>query len=137
MSELTAPTRTAAFEARLKKRYAAERRFKVAGLAAVLFSVAVLAFLLVTMTINGFGGFQRVTLQVPVDFRQVGLAVPAGMSDRAVIVRALQDQGLPDLVEFSAEQAKAALGRIAPADARRDRVGGMARGVIHRLRGTA
>ena len=52
-------TRTPAFEARLKKRYAAERRFRLAGLGAILFSVAVLAFLLVTMTINGIGGFQR------------------------------------------------------------------------------
>ena len=43
MSELIAPTRTAAFEARLKKRYAAERRFKALGLSAILFSVARLA----------------------------------------------------------------------------------------------
>src|SRR5687768_6595902 len=100
-----ATTRTPAFEARLKKRYAAERRFKFAGLGAILFSVAVLVFLLVTMTINGIGGLQRVTLQVPVDFSEVGLTVPAGMTDRAAIVRALQDQGLPELVEFSAERA--------------------------------
>ena len=68
MSELIAPTRTAAFEARLKKRYAAERRFKALGLSAILFSVAVLAFLLVTMTINGLGGFQRAELKVEVEF---------------------------------------------------------------------
>ena len=105
MSEPLSPTRTPAFEARLRKRYAAERRFKAAGLGAILFSIAVLVFLLVTMTINGIGGFQRVTLRVPVDFSQVGLAVPAGTTDRAVIVRSLQDQGLPDLVEFSAERA--------------------------------
>ena len=105
MSEPPSPTRTAAFEARLRKRYAAERRFKAAGLGAILFSIAVLVFLLVTMTMNGIGGFQRVTVQVPVDFGEVGLTVPAGMTDRAAIVRSLQDQGLPDLVEFSAEQA--------------------------------
>lgn len=105
MSEPLSPTRTAAFEARLKKRYAAEKRFKAAGLGAILFSVAVLVFLLVTMTINGIGGFQRVTMQVPVDFTQVGLTVPSGISDRSAIVRSLENQGLPDLVRFSAERS--------------------------------
>jgi phosphate transport system permease protein len=41
-----APTRTPAFEARLKKRYASERRFKALGLSAILVSVSVLLFLL-------------------------------------------------------------------------------------------
>ena len=35
MSERIAPTRTPAFEARLKKRYASERRFRALGLSAV------------------------------------------------------------------------------------------------------
>ena len=35
MNDQVSPTRTAAFEARLKKRYAAERRFKAAGLGAI------------------------------------------------------------------------------------------------------
>jgi phosphate transport system permease protein len=105
MSEPLSMTRTPAFEARLKKRYAAERRFKAAGLGAILFSIAVLLFLLVTMTINGIGGFQRVTMKVPVDFSQVAVTVPAGMTDRGAIVRSLEGQGLPDLVEFSAERA--------------------------------
>jgi phosphate transport system permease protein len=113
MSEPLATTRTPAFEARLKKRYAAERRFKALGLGAILVSIAVLVLLLVTMTINGVAGFQRVTVQVPVDFTQVGLAPPTGVSDRAAIVRSLGDQGLPELVEFSAEQA---MGKIAAAE---------------------
>jgi phosphate transport system permease protein len=41
---------------RLAKRYASERRFKYVGFAAVSLSVAFLAFLLVTMMINGVGG---------------------------------------------------------------------------------
>mgnify|MGYP001189688159 CR=1 FL=1 len=53
MSERIAPTRTPAFEARLKKRYASERRFRALGLSAILFSIAVLVFLLGTMTFNG------------------------------------------------------------------------------------
>lgn len=104
MSDVLAPTRTAAFEARLRKRYAAERRFRLLGLAAVLFSVAVLAFLLVTMTVNGIGGFQRTTLKVPVDFTTVGLSLPRGVGE-AEAARALERQGLPDLVRFSAAEA--------------------------------
>jgi len=116
MTEALSPTRTAAFEARLRKRYAAEKRFRALGLGAILFSVAVLVFLLATMSFNGVGGFQRVTAQVPVDFRAVGLTVPAGVTDQATIVRSLQDQGLPELVAFSAERAlgEQAAGQIGP-----------------------
>jgi phosphate transport system permease protein len=42
--------------ARLKKRYAAERRFKAMGMAAIALSLAFLAFLLFTMMKNGLGG---------------------------------------------------------------------------------
>ena len=104
MSDL-APTRTPAFEARLRKRYAAERRFRLAGLAAILFSIDVLVFLLITMTVNGIGGFHRATFNVTVDFSAVGLTMPPGSLDRAAGVRALEGQGLPDVVRFSAEQA--------------------------------
>ena len=47
---------------RVKRRYAAERRFKALGLAAVLISLAFLAFLLVTMTVRGAGGFSETFL---------------------------------------------------------------------------
>src|SRR5690349_3856207 len=104
MSELLAPTRTPAFEARLRKRYAAERRFRLAGLGAILFSVAVLLFLLVTMTANGIGGFQRATLTVPVDFSVAALSAPTGVAESAA-VRSLETQGLPEVVLFSAEKA--------------------------------
>ncbi len=42
--------------ARLKKRYAAERRFKAIGLVAILASLGFLAFLLFTMLANGVSG---------------------------------------------------------------------------------
>ena len=47
---------------RVKRRYAAERRFKALGLAAVVVSLAFLAFLLVTMTVRGAGGFSHTFL---------------------------------------------------------------------------
>lgn len=102
-------TRTPQFEARLKQRYAAERRFKALGMGAVIFSVAVLVVLLGTMLFNGVGGFQRTELKVPIDFTQVGLSVPQGMDENG-IVRSLQGQGLPEVVSFAAEQALGAEG---------------------------
>ena len=105
MSDIIAHTRTAAFEARLKKRYSAERRFKFAGLFAVLFSVSVLAFLLVAMAMDGIGGFQRAELRVPVDFSSSSLSVNTAASNSATVVRALETQGLPQIVAYSAEQA--------------------------------
>ncbi|MFC4255581.1 phosphate ABC transporter permease PstA [Altererythrobacter xixiisoli] len=102
MSDLLNPTRTAAFEARLKRRYAAERRFRLAGLGAVLFSLAVLVILLFNMAFNGIGGFQRAELAVQVDFSGSGLSLPAGVSGDTAHMRALEAAGLDDLVHESA-----------------------------------
>lgn len=101
---IIARTRTPEFEARLKQRYAAERRFKALGLGAVVFSVAVLIILLGNMLLNGLGGFQRSELRVPIDFAQVGLSVMEGADENAAL-RSLQGQGLPEVVRFAAEQA--------------------------------
>src|SRR5215213_3573014 len=54
--------------ARLAKRYAAERRFKLIGFAAVALSLGFLAFLLGTMALNGVGGFMETRVKVAVDF---------------------------------------------------------------------
>jgi phosphate transport system permease protein len=45
-----------AMQARVRRRYAAERRFKAFGIAAIGLSVSFLLFLLVTMAANGLGG---------------------------------------------------------------------------------
>ena len=109
MSEIVNPTRTPAFEARLKKRYAQEKRFKAAGLGAVIFSVAVLVFLLGTMLMNGLGGFQRTVLDVPIDLSRMALTVPAA-DNPGNAIRSLQAQGLPEIVQFAAEEALGAEG---------------------------
>ena len=104
MSERIAPTRTPAFEARLKKRYASERRFRALGLSAILFSIAVLVFLLGTMTFNGIGGFQRVEMQVSIDFTQAGIAtVPADVQPSDALA-SLEAQGLRDVVGYFAQE---------------------------------
>ncbi|WP_417318086.1 phosphate ABC transporter permease PstA [Erythrobacter aureus] len=104
MTERVAPTRTPAFEARLKKRYAAERRFKAIGLSAILFSIAVLILLLATMTFNGIGGFQRVELQVPVDFAEAGIAADPAAMEQPGALASLEAQGLRDVVQYFAEE---------------------------------
>ncbi|MBH5322509.1 phosphate ABC transporter permease PstA [Aurantiacibacter sediminis] len=110
MSNAQAPTRTAAFEARLKKRYAAERRFKAIGLSAIIFSIIVLLFLLATMTVNGIGGFQRAELRVDIDFPDMGLSLPPGEMEFNDAVQRLSGQGLREVVQFSAEQTLGAEG---------------------------
>ncbi len=51
----------------VKKRYAAERRFRALGFLAVAVSLAFLAFLLVTMAWRGVGGFTRVEAKLPLN----------------------------------------------------------------------
>ena len=99
---------------RLRRRYAAERRFKALGLAAVLFSGLVLAFLLVTMTANAIGGFKRAELVFPVDFKDGALTVDPSQLQGPQAAQALQGAGLADVVAFAAakhvgEQAAAEL----------------------------
>ncbi|MEC7952570.1 MAG: phosphate ABC transporter permease PstA [Pseudomonadota bacterium] len=104
MTERLDPTRQAAFEARLKKRYAAERRFKAFGLGAILLSVAVLLFLLVTMTLKGIGGLQRVEIEVPIDFTQAGIAADPATMDQPGAIQTLEAQGLRDVVQYFAQE---------------------------------
>ena len=105
MSERIAPTRTPAFEARLKKRYAAEKRFRGLGLAAIVFSVGVLIYLLASMTFNGIGGFQRSEVAVPIDFAQAGLSADPATMAGPDAVQSLQGQGLPEVVQYFAQEA--------------------------------
>jgi phosphate transport system permease protein len=121
------PTRSPKFAAHLKKRYRAERNFKLMGLGAVAFSVAVLILLLGNMLINGIGGFQRTELAVPVDFKEAGIKVDiTEISDgqwstkknyqffgleaaRAYVVEALGEDGAEEIsaetFEFALEEA--------------------------------
>ena len=55
-------------QSRIRRRYGSETRFKAAGLAAVTLSGLFLAFLLITMALNGASGFVRTELKLPIDF---------------------------------------------------------------------
>ncbi len=77
MAPAAAPVRRAptdwkadAMQRRIRSRYAAERRFRVLGLGAVLLSAAFLAFLLITMVGNGIRGFTQAEVRFDIDFRK-------------------------------------------------------------------
>jgi phosphate transport system permease protein len=107
------PTRTPEFEQRLAKRYRAERNFRRVGLGAVVFSVAVLVFLLGNMLINGVAGFQRAEVEVTIDFPTSGVTGDAVSLTAPSAMQTLEMQGLPDIVTFFAEEQ---LGKDAAAE---------------------
>lgn len=91
-----------AMQRRIRSRYAAERRFRALGFLAVVMSAAFLAYLLVVMTMNGLGGFQRTLVALPIDFRAANLEVDrASLSGRGADL-ALAAAGLEDKVETAA-----------------------------------
>ena len=62
-----------AMQKRIRRRYAAERRFRLLGLSAILLSAAFLAFLLITMIGNGIRGFTQAEVRLDVDFPRSSL----------------------------------------------------------------
>ena len=91
--------------ARLKARYAAERRFKAIGLGAVVFSAMVLAFLLISMTSNAVGGFTRAELRFDLDLSSGLLTIDPAQLQGPGAMDALKGAGLPDVVKFAASKA--------------------------------
>src|SRR5215218_7876357 len=90
---------------RVRKRYAAERRFRLLGLAAVSASALFLAFLLFTMASRGLGGFVHYEAAVPIDFARSDL-----MLDPALLKgpEASQQIGSADLEGLISKAAVAA-----------------------------
>ena len=88
---------------RIARRYAAERRFRLLGLAAIVLSAGFLAFLLVSMIGNGARGFTRTEIAVPINFP----ASPMIIDPAAVTDQALANANLPAV---TAQAAVAALG---------------------------
>ncbi|WP_394653231.1 phosphate ABC transporter permease PstA [uncultured Sphingomonas sp.] len=102
-----APTdwRAQAMQRRIRRRYAAERRFRLMGLAAVALSGAFLAFLLVTMMASGLRGFQRTEVTLSLDFPAMALPVtPAQLAGPGADL-ALAGAELQDKVSGAAEAA--------------------------------
>ena len=98
--------RTGSMQGRIRRRYAAERRFRLIGAGAVVLAAAFLAFLLVTMFANGLRGFTRTEVALDIDFPRSTLIV-----DQTAVQR-FGEQGLAgaDLQGVVAAAANARLG---------------------------
>jgi phosphate transport system permease protein len=103
MSATRNPTawKSDAMKKRIARRYAAERRFRLLGLGAVLLSAAFLAFLLFTMVGNGARGFTRTEIAVPIDFP----ASPLLLDPDAITDEALANANLPVVTSTVAKRA--------------------------------
>ncbi|NJR78231.1 phosphate ABC transporter permease PstA [Sphingomonas sp. 36D10-4-7] len=96
---------------RLRRRYAAERRFRLLGLAAILASAAFLAFLLVSMVARGAGGFVETRVALPLDLSDVRIEGARLMGPGADL--ALAGAGLENAVDRAADAAFAPAGGAA------------------------
>jgi phosphate transport system permease protein len=111
-SEERRPTdwRAEAMQRRIRQRYAAERRFRYLGLAAVFLSAAFLVFLLTTMIVQGANGFFETRVALPIDFRTAELKVTPAQLTGPRADLALAGAGLESAVDTAANTAFAAQG---------------------------
>ena len=95
---------------RIARRYASERRFRLLGLGAIILSAAFLAFLIITMVMQGAAGFSETRVALPIDFRAAELNVTPEQlrGDRADL--ALAGAGLENVVDGAAGTAFQAAG---------------------------
>lgn len=107
MNRETAPTdwKGAVMQKRIAGRYAAERRFRLIGLGAVLLSGAFLAFLLFVMVGNGARGFTYTHVAVPIDFKAMPLTIDTSRLGDADADQVIANAGLADIVAFAADEA--------------------------------
>ncbi len=115
MSDLPAPTepqsraptnwQASAMQQRTRRRYAAERRFRLFGLGAVVMSAGFLAFLLITMLMNGLQGFTQTQISLPIDFPHAGLTLDEGRLHGGGADLALAGAGLSDATARAAQAA--------------------------------
>ena len=99
-----APTRwtDGSMERLVVKRYAAERRFKFFGLAAIVLSVSFLAFLLITMAWKGAGGFTRTEINLTIDFPRSDLMLDPSALKGPESAEAVGAAGLDAVLEQAA-----------------------------------
>ena len=103
---------TPAMQRRVRRRYAAERRFRALGVAAVFVSAAFLVYLLATMIGQGASGFTETRLALPLDLRARVVVSPAQLSGPAADL-ALAGAGLEHAVDAAADRAYPAQGGAA------------------------
>ncbi len=89
---------------RVAARYAAERRFRFYGLAAVSLSVAFLAFLLITMVWKGAGGFVSTEARLAIDFPRSDLMLEEATLRGPQAAETVASAGLEGVLEQAAVQ---------------------------------
>ena len=104
---------TGAMQTRIRRRYAAERRFRLVGLTAVVLSASFLAFLLVTMVARGAAGFTETRVALPIDLARANLAIDAARLNAPGADLALAGAGLEGAVDSAAGTAFGAVGGAA------------------------
>lgn len=92
-----------AMQRRIKKRYAAERRFRALGLSAILMSASFLLFLLVVMVGNGFRGFTQTELPVEIDFPALTNGAQPAQFEGPNAEARVRSLGVQDIVNGSIE----------------------------------
>ncbi|HEV7658547.1 MAG TPA: phosphate ABC transporter permease PstA [Allosphingosinicella sp.] len=102
--------RDPAMQKRIQRRYAAERRFRLIGLGAVLLSAGFLAFLLVSMAMNGLNGFRQTELRLDVDLRQSNIALTAAQLAGPNAEQALAEVDFEGIVRRTADTQYGARG---------------------------
>ncbi|MFA5600421.1 MAG: DUF3333 domain-containing protein, partial [Phenylobacterium sp.] len=98
MTDAAARSREAAAR-RLKRRYAAERRFRALGLAAIVVALAFLALLLGRITLQGWSTFEawEMTVTVRLDAERIDPAAPEGANYNLMVAEAVMERlGLED-----------------------------------------
>ncbi|HEX7871891.1 MAG TPA: phosphate ABC transporter permease PstA [Sphingobium sp.] len=90
---------------RIKRRYSAERRFRLLGLGAVVLSAGFLAFLLITMLSSGLSGFVRTKIAVPIDFPHSPIMLDPAILKSPNAQQALANANLPAVTSAAAKAA--------------------------------
>jgi phosphate transport system permease protein len=104
-SRLPTDWTAASVQVRTRRRYAAERRFRLLGLAAVWLSAGFLAFLLATMLWQGASGFRSTRIALPIDLAAAKLAVTSAQLSGRGADLALAGAGLEGAVDRAATRA--------------------------------
>ncbi len=92
-----------AMQQRIRKRYAAERRFKALGISAIILSAGFLAFLMIVMVGNGLRGFTQTELPVEIDFPAMTGGASADQFKGANGPANLRTLGVQDIVNTSVQ----------------------------------
>ncbi len=94
-----------AMRKRIASRYAAERRFRLLGMGAVLLSAGFLAFLLISMMSSGLRGFTRTEIALPIDFVHSPILIDPAALKVGNPQMVLANANLPATINDAADKA--------------------------------